>query len=78
MLDALVDRQDADVAGAGQAAAAVEPLEVAESRGAAIAVEHHAVDEVGAGQMQQALVDGLAAVREQRVGLRAEQRLDCR
>ena len=72
VLDALVDRQDRQVAGAGQPAGAEQPLEVAEHPGVAVAGGEDAVDEVGAGQVQRLLGDGLAHVLEQAVGLGAE------
>ena len=76
VLDALVDRQDRQVAGAGQAAVAEQPLEVAEHAGVAVAGGEDAVDEIGAGQVQRLLGDRLADVREQAVGLGAEKLAD--
>ena len=76
VLDALVDRQDRDVAGAGQAPAVEQPLEVAQDVGRAIGVDEDAVDEVRPRQVQVGLVEGLALVVEQEPGVVAEQLLD--
>jgi hypothetical protein len=48
VLDALVDRQDADVAGAGQPAVAEDLLEVPQRRVRAIGLRDDAIDEVRA------------------------------
>ena len=55
MLDALVDRQDRQVAGAGQPAVADEPLEIRQHARVAVAGEIDAIDEVRAGQVSDSL-----------------------
>ena len=47
MLDALVDGQDRQVAGAGEAAVVEHLLQVAKHRDRPVAVDHHAIDEIG-------------------------------
>ena len=80
VLDALVDRQDRHVAGAGQAAVVDEPLQVAQHRAACGRVStHDAVDEVRARQVQRRA----ASIVSQRwfssvVGVVAEQLLEAR
>ena len=71
MLDALVDRQDATVAGAGEPAGAVQALQVGQDALVAVAGDEDAVDEVRARHVEQVRRDGLAAVLEQGVGLLA-------
>ena len=72
VLDALVDGEDRQVAGAGQAAGAEEALEVDEDPGVAVAGGEDAVDEIGAGEVERLLGDGLADVLQQAVGLGAK------
>jgi hypothetical protein len=78
VLDPLVDRQDADVARTRQATAVTQPLEVAQHVRRAVGVEHDAVDEVRPGEVQLVRRDRLAAVREQVLGVVAEQLLQAR
>ena len=73
MLDSLVDREDRDVAGAGEAAAVEEETEVAEHLGVAVGLTEDAVDEVGAGKDEVLLRDAGRLVVEQGVGVGAEQ-----
>ena len=61
VLDALVDGQDRDVAGARQAAGVQQPLQVAQHVRRAVGVDEDAVDEVGARQVQAGRREGLAA-----------------
>ena len=61
------------IAGAGQPAGAEQALEVGEHPGVAVAGGEDAVDEIGAGQVQRLLGDGLADVFQQAVGLGAEE-----
>jgi hypothetical protein len=65
VLDPLIDRQDRDVAGAGQAAVRQEALEVDEDAGRAVAVHEHAIHEVGTGQVDGRGRDGRRAMLEQ-------------
>jgi hypothetical protein len=73
VLDSLVHREDAEVAGAAQAAMLEQLPQRAQRRGAAVGVQHHAVDEVRPGQVQHRSVDRLAAVTEEVIRLGAEQ-----
>ena len=52
VLDALVDGQDAHVAGAAEAPVVVERLQVAQHLRVAVGLDEDALDEVGAGQVQ--------------------------
>ncbi len=78
VLDALVDGQDRVVARARQPPGVQHPLEVAQDVAGSIGVDHHPIDEVGARQVQVRLVDGLADVVEQAVGLVAQQLFQAR
>ena len=69
VLDALVDRQDRDVAGAAQAAGVEDRLEVAQHRGRPVGLRHDAIDEVGPGQVQVLLVEALRFVAQKGFGL---------
>ena len=73
MLDALVHRQDADVAGARESAGAVQALEVGEDARVAVAGDEDAVEEVRPRDVELFPRDGAAAVLEQVVGRLAEQ-----
>ena len=64
MLNALIDRQDREVAGATEAPSVVHRLQVAEYRHGAVRIAHHALDEVGAGKMQAILIDRRAGMPE--------------
>ena len=57
VLDALVDGQDRDVAGAGQPAGVEHQLEVPQHARAAVGLGDDPVDEIGAGQVQRLLGD---------------------
>ncbi len=76
MLDALVDREDREVPGAGQTAVVVHGLQVPEHGRTAVGLGDDAVDEVGAGEMQLIPGDGLAGVAEQVLRLVAEHLLN--
>ena len=78
VLDALVDRKDAHVAGAAQAAVAVQLLQVAQHLRVAVGLDEDALDEVGPRQMQVGRVERLALVVQQAVGLVAEELLEAR
>ena len=65
VLDALVDGEDAEVAGAGEATVVVHGFERAQGWIVAVAVRHHAVDKVSARQVQLGLVHGFAFVVEE-------------
>ena len=64
VLDALVDRQDRDVAGAAEAAGVEQRLQAPQHARRPIGLGEDAVHEVGAGQVQGVLRDRLALVRK--------------
>jgi len=72
VLDALVDGQDRQVAGAGQAAVLEERLEAPEHPSRPVAVLPDAVDEVGPGQVELRLGHCLALVLEEPPGILAQ------
>ena len=76
VLDALIDGEDREVAGVGKAAGAVHALQVGQNARIAVASEMDAVDEIGAGKVQEVLGDGLAGVVEEGVGVGSEEVLD--
>jgi hypothetical protein len=76
VFDSLVHGEDRHVAGVGQTAGAKQLLQAAQDLGRAIRVGHHAVDEVPSGQVEHGLVDGLALMLEQELGLLAQQGFD--
>ena len=55
MLDALVHRQDGEVAGAAQAPVVEQGLQGAQHAGPDVFLRHHAVNEIGPGQVQHVL-----------------------
>jgi len=65
VLDALIDGEDGEIAGAGEAAGVEHLLEVAEDRGGAIGDAEDAVDEVGAGDVEGVAGDELGFVGEE-------------
>jgi hypothetical protein len=67
VLDALVDRQDRQVAGAGQAAVRVQRLHRPQHRCRPVGHGDHAVDEVRARQVQALARDRAAGVPEERL-----------
>jgi hypothetical protein len=69
VFDALVDGEDRDVAGAAQAAVVEDGLQAAEHARVAVGDGPDALHEVGAGEMEQLLGHGLAAVLEQVSGV---------
>jgi hypothetical protein len=73
VLDPLVDRQDRQVAGPSEPTGVVQPVEVDEHVRLAVGDAEDAVEVVGTGQRQLFLGDALAGVREQVVGVFAEQ-----
>ena|SRR5204863_3413590 len=75
MLDALINRQDRDVACSRKAARFEDPLQATEHARRTIGRRQHAIDEVGTRQVEVVLRDRPALMREQR-GIAAEQLLD--
>ena len=73
VLDPLIDGQDAEVARAAEATVIEQLAQVPERRGAAVGVHIHAVDEVRPRDVQQRLIDRLAAVAEQIICIVTEQ-----
>ena len=76
MLDALIDRQDREVAGAAEAPSVVHRLQIAQHWHRAITVAHDALYEIGAREVQTILVDRRAGVSKQIVGFIAEDLAD--
>ena len=76
MLDALVDRQDRQVAGAAEPAVVEHLLQVAQHGDRPVALHKDAVDVVGPGEVELAALDCLALVAEQEVGLVPEHLAD--
>ncbi len=74
MLDALVDRQDRQIAGAGQAPVVVHRGQVAEHLRGPIGLHEHSVDEIRAGQLEAFGGDARGVVGEQVLGVVAQQR----
>ena len=72
VLDALIDRQDADVARAAEPPVVVERLQVSQYLRVAVGLDEHALDEVRPGQVQARCVERLALVVQQALGLVAE------
>ncbi len=70
VLDALVDRQDREVAGARQAAVVEERLQAAEDPGRPVAILPDPIDEVRPRQVQLLFRDGLGLVFEKALGVR--------
>ncbi len=73
MLDALVDRQDRQVAGAAEPAVVEDPLQVDQHARLAVGDPPDAVDVLGTGKVQLIAADAAAGVLEQAGGLVAEQ-----
>ena len=78
VLDALVDGQDREVPGAGQATVVVHRLQVAQHRRSTIGLGRHPVDEIGPRQVQMLLRDRLARMAEQVLGSVGQNLLDLR
>ncbi len=78
MLDALVDGEDGQVAGAAEAPGVEHLLDRAQHLRLPVGGGEDAVDEVASGQVEQILRDGLAGVVEERVGVGAEEVGDVR
>ena len=72
MLDALIDRQDRHVAGAGEPAVIEQRLQLAEHRHRAVRIEVNALDEIGARQVQRLFRNRLALVLQQSGGVGSE------
>ncbi len=76
MLDALVDRQDRHVAGAGEPAVIEQRLQPAEHRHRPVRVEVNALDEVRTRQVQRLFRNRLALVLQQAGGVGSEDLFD--
>jgi hypothetical protein len=69
MLDALIDRQDRDVARAREPAVIEQRLQLAEYRNGPVRIQMNALDKVGARQVQRVFRNRLALVLEQSGGI---------
>ena len=76
VLDALIDREDREVAGAGQAAGVVHVAQVAQDGRCAVGVDEDPVERLGTGDVQQIGVERRRDVGQQRFGLVAQEFLD--
>src|SRR5207245_1954052 len=76
MLDALVDRQNRQIAGAGEAPMVEKRLETPQHAGGAVAGRKDPGDEVRAGKMQLRLRDRFTLVFEQVPGVVSQNRLE--
>ncbi|MNL26074.1 hypothetical protein D3C87_1475830 [compost metagenome] len=76
VLDALVNRQDGDVAGPAQTPGVEDALEVVEHGQRPVRGDEDPIQEVGAGQVQQLLGEVGALVLKQALGVFAEQFFD--
>ncbi len=76
VLDALVHRQDGDIAGARQAPMVENALQIAQQRRVAVAVADHPVDIIGSRQVELVLVDGGALMGQQGFRFGAQQGSD--
>jgi hypothetical protein len=65
VLDPLIDREDGEISGIGQATGAVHALEVGENAGITITESMDAIDEIGAGKMKKILGDRFALVGQE-------------
>jgi hypothetical protein len=72
MLNALVDREDGQIASAGETAMLEHALEIGDNARIAIRVQPDAIDEIGTREMQHLLGNFGTAESEQRVGFGAE------
>ena len=72
VFDALVDRQDRDVAGVAEPTVSEECLQIAQHGSLAVRVDPDAVEEIGTGSVQHVLGDGLAGVAQQGFAVLAE------
>ena len=73
VLDALVDRQDRQVAGVGQTTVAVELPEAAQHGRRSVGPDERSIEEVGAGQHELLTGDPRTHMVQQRLGVIAEQ-----
>ncbi len=76
VFDPLIDGQDRYVAGAGQPPVAQNLLHAAHHLGIAVGTRDHAVDEVGAGEVQLVLREARGAIGQQVFGFGAEEVVD--
>ncbi len=76
MLDALVDREDREVASTCQAPVVEQRFEAAEDTGGAVAVLPDPIDEVGSGQVKLLFGDGLALVLQEVAGVTSQHLFD--
>ncbi len=73
MLDALVDREDGEVAATRHAPMAVHGLQRTQHAGLAVFLRHHPIHVIRPGQMKHVFRNALALVGQQRFGFVAEQ-----
>ena len=73
VLDALVDRKDRDISGAGQPSTAIEPTQAHQNRRRTVGTTEDLIDMVGARLVDQLLGDALALVIQQALGLVSEE-----
>jgi len=76
VLDALIDRQDRQIAGTIQTTVVKQPLQVTHHHRRTVGYGHHAVDKISAGQVHLVTRDAGAGVAQQRLSLGAKQALD--
>ena len=76
VLDALVDREDGDVARAAQAPVVEHGAEVAQHGGAAVRVGEHPIEVVGTGEGQVLGGERLGRVAQEGVGVVAQERME--
>ncbi len=76
VLDALIDGENGEIAGAAEAAVMEHAAEIGDDAGIAVGVQPDAVDEIGTGKMEKVLGDFGIAETEQGIGFGAEHSLD--
>ena len=76
VLDALIDREDREVAGPAETAVVEDRLQRAQDRDRAVRLRDDAIDEIGPRQVQPITLDRAADVRQERLGFGAERALD--
>ena len=72
MFDALIDRQDAEVAGVSQSSMAVEALKTAKDTDATVGFGKRFVDPIWAGKVKPVFRNCFANMREKAFGFAAE------
>ena len=72
MLDTLVNRQDGHVAGVGQAAGIVDPVQVVQNAAVTIGNAEDAIDDIGRRNMQRRRGNGRALMVQIKRGVRAK------